>query len=546
MSSRSGDGSATVDKALDVLDAVGTSPGGLSQAELAARLHLPKTTLYRLLGTLTARGLLRRDPQRRVYGLGFRCFEYARQAHAMPDLAASASAELRMLRDLTGETTYLATLDGREVLSLDRCDGAHSQRSAAVLGQRKPLHCTSQGKAILAALPAARREALVRELALTAHTPRTITDRARLLAELRLVAARGYAVDDEEIVAGVRCCGAAIVDTAGEVRGAVSVAGPAFRLTLERVELLGPEVAQAARRIGAQLGSARAAAGEAAPEVVPGELAFEGAFPVWSPLRGQLYWADTLGPTLRAVHALEATPRDRRVALLDEPVGALLRERDATLVMHESGWLRVDDAGRQARVAGLPHRTVRCATADPQGRVWACTAEGSRWRIGPLSPEAGPAARAAPAASTWRLSSPATALAWAPDGSQLMAILPAEGTVLALVPGRAHPQRLTTIPKGSGRLSGLALDHAGGVWTALCDGWSVLRIAPDGAIDRVIGLPVPNPTDLAFAGPQESRLYVLSARTRMSMEALAAAPLSGHVFALTPGVRGVPGFEARC
>ena len=72
------DGTAALDKALDVLDAVGASPAGLSQQALAQRLGLPRTTLYRLLGTLVARGLLRRDPARHVYALGARCFEYAR------------------------------------------------------------------------------------------------------------------------------------------------------------------------------------------------------------------------------------------------------------------------------------------------------------------------------------------------------------------------------------------------------------------------------------------------------------------------------------
>jgi DNA-binding IclR family transcriptional regulator len=130
MTTLTAEGTASLDKALDVLDAIGESAQGLSQAQLAERLGLPRTTMYRMLGTLVARGLVRRDPERRVYCLGFRCFEYARQAYAMPDLVSAASPELRTLRDLTGETSYLAVLDGNEVLSLERCDGAHGHRSA--------------------------------------------------------------------------------------------------------------------------------------------------------------------------------------------------------------------------------------------------------------------------------------------------------------------------------------------------------------------------------------------------------------------------------
>jgi IclR family acetate operon transcriptional repressor len=120
MTAKAADGTASLEKALDVLDAVGQAPSGLSQAELQARLKLPRTTLYRLLGTLVSRELLRRDPLRRLYCLGPRCFEYARNSYAMPDLVAAAGAELRALRDISGETSYLAALDGLEVVSLDR------------------------------------------------------------------------------------------------------------------------------------------------------------------------------------------------------------------------------------------------------------------------------------------------------------------------------------------------------------------------------------------------------------------------------------------
>ena len=158
-SSKAADGTAALEKALDVLDAVGASHHGLSQVELGARLALPRTTLYRLLGTLVSRGLLRRDPLRRVYCLGQRCFEYARNSYAMPDLVAAAGAELRALRDISGETTYLATLDGLEVVSLERCDGAHGQRSHADArpAQAAALHQPGQGDPVGAAAASGAR-----------------------------------------------------------------------------------------------------------------------------------------------------------------------------------------------------------------------------------------------------------------------------------------------------------------------------------------------------------------------------------------------------
>lgn len=526
MNRPSTDGTAALDKALDVLDAVGRAPAGLSQAELAAALALPRTTLYRLLGTLVARGLLRRDPLRRVYCLGLRCFEYARTAYAMPDLVAASAAELRALRDMTGETTYLATLDGVETVSLERCDGAHEQRSQSALGQRKPLHCTSQGKAMLAAMPAEQRDALVRELPMTAVTPRSITDRRRLQAELRLTATRGWSVDDEEIVPGVRCCGAPIVDADGLVRGAISVAGPAFRLTMDRLQLIGPEVADAARRIGAQLSSTRVPRSEGRSRVVAGDWAFNGAFVRWTNAR--LYWVDTLAP---AVHVLDVGS-DRVLARPQHPVDAAVPlARGLALLCGDSWWRVAADGGLQPLPA-WPRRRATAVTVAPDGRLTACVSDGDRWRVAPLAADGG-------LAGGWRLAEPAHALAWNAAGDTLVIAAADSGTLYLAQPGSSSLRRLATVPKGSGRLSGLALDRDGGVWCALRGGWSVVRFQADGTLDHVVALPVPCPSDLGFGGADGRTLYVSSARDAVSRESLDAAPLSGRLFAVDAGVAGV-------
>lgn len=170
----SGEGTASLEKAIDVLEAIGESDRGIGHLELAEKIGLPKTTVYRILSTLVARGMVWRDPLRRVYCLGARTIELARKAYSMPELVAASRAELRTLRDVTGETTYLAALDGTETVSLERCEGAHNVRSASTLGVRKPLYCTSQGKAMLAALPEEARNAILAELDLVPLTRKTI------------------------------------------------------------------------------------------------------------------------------------------------------------------------------------------------------------------------------------------------------------------------------------------------------------------------------------------------------------------------------------
>ncbi|MBC8749815.1 MULTISPECIES: IclR family transcriptional regulator domain-containing protein [Paraburkholderia] len=525
-----GDGTAALSKALTVLEMVGATPYGLSNADLLESAGLPKTTLYRILATLIEHGLLRRDATHRVYRLGFRYLELVRNSYLMPDLVAAATPELRTLRDLTGETTYLAALDGSEVISLERCDGAHSQRSAAALGRSKPIYCTGQGKAILSCMPRDERDTLLRGVTMTALTPRTITDRRRLQVELRITAARGYAIDDEEIVPGVRCVAAPIVDNEGRVRGALSVAGPAFRMSLARLELLGPELADAARRVGAQLQShaSRAEADEVG--AVSSGWAFHGAFPVWSAARGTLFWADTLAPALHAFTPGPTSARERMVCGLDAPiVGLQLRPEGLLIAQAGRHLILADDdtltAHEGSSVWNDPDITL--LGTDAAGRTWAWFETGNSGHLGFITD-------VQRFEAVWKFSEKIDSLTWSADGVTAYAAASASGTLYMLRRGSSNVRRFASMPPGSGRLSGVALDDTGGIWTALRDGWSLMRFGADGALERVVSLPVAAPTGLAFVPGDAGRasLYITSDRNHQSIESLAGAPLSGHLLRL--------------
>jgi DNA-binding IclR family transcriptional regulator/sugar lactone lactonase YvrE len=531
---RAGEGTASLEKALDVLEAVGGSPQGIGHLELAARVGLPKTTVYRILSTLVARGMVRRDPLRRVYCLGTRTLELAHKAYAMPDLVAAARQELRALRDLTGETTYLATLDGSETVSLERCEGAHNTRSASVLGVRKPLHCTSQGKAMLSMLGEKERNALVADLPMTHLTQYTITDRRVLKKDLKASAERGFAIDDEEITMGVRCVGAAIVDANGKVRGAISVAGPAFRMTRERVRELGPEVAEAARRIGAQLGVTEVRTLTEPTTAVEGEAAAHGALPRWSSRHECLFWADTLAP---GVHAMRANA-DREIARTPAPVAALALRREGALVAHGGGWHVVDPEGKVRRRPGWPGEPLRALCVRPGGELWGVMQRDGGCYVGSLAP-------AGDFLHKWHVAETVGSIAWDKAGDTLYGIASASSSVLVMHTGSRSVRRLATTPKGSGSPCGLALDADGGVWTALMDGWSVVRFSADGILSRVVALPVPRPTDVAFGGAGLKTLYVTSARADLAGETLASAPLSGRLFELAVEVTGIAEHSAR-
>ncbi len=217
----------SLDRALSILDVLRFSHRDLPLGEVAARAGLPKSTTHRLLSTLEIRGFVAQDPETGAYRLGLK--------HVAPVGAGPEIREvLEGLATRSGETANLGALVGREVLYVDRADSSQALRWQLGVGSRVPVHCSALGKAILASLPEAEvAEHLPRRL--RRITPNTITDRRALLAELDAVRDRGYAVDDEEFMEGVRCVAVSVFATTGHlVRAALSLAGPAFRLTRDR------------------------------------------------------------------------------------------------------------------------------------------------------------------------------------------------------------------------------------------------------------------------------------------------------------------------
>jgi hypothetical protein len=296
--------------------------------------------------------------------------------------------------------------------------------------------------------------------------------------------------------------------------------------------LLGPELAEAARRIGAQLAFARPARSDGEAQVVPGEWAFEGAFAQWldAPLAGgaRLWWADRLAPALHVASAAA----DQMVAGFDHPIQALLPDRDAVRVLAGEAWHLYGADGRRRDDAGLhdslPRVGVLSACPGAMGQNWICLPDGQRWRVATLNAHG-------QANGGWQLNEPATALAWSETQRTLYIAAAGSGTLYAAPVGQSGLRRLATVPKGSGRLGGLAVDSDGGLWTALRGGWSVARFEPDGSMDRVVALPVPAPTGVAFGGGHGRTLFVTTARDALDRESLDAAPLSGRLFVVLGG-----------
>jgi IclR family transcriptional regulator, pca regulon regulatory protein len=227
-------------------------------AEMAEEIGLGRSTTHRYATTLVTLGYLEQRPARK-YRLSCRVSDMGlAMLDAMP-IRRAAREPLGELRAWTGRTVSLGVLWGTEVACIDRLQGSRQGQYAVDagigLGIRLPVHCTAAGKALLARLPAAEQQGLIRELRLTRRAPNTITTKNALRAELERIAADGgVAFEDQELSAGRRAIAAAVVDAEGRPLAAVQLAVPAKAYTPEELLGLRPKITATVQRIAEALG----------------------------------------------------------------------------------------------------------------------------------------------------------------------------------------------------------------------------------------------------------------------------------------------------
>lgn len=245
---RSG-GVQSLERAFGLLELVAAHRGvSVSLSELASSSGLPPPTLHRLARTLVDLGYLRQDRSRH-YALGHRLFLLAEGSSTM--LNTVALPHLGHLVDEIGETANLAMLDGDQVAYVAQAPGRHSMRMFTEVGRRVHPHCTAVGKALLATSADDEVRALLGRTGLPRHTSHTITDVEEFLAQLDEVRHGGFAMDEGEQEVGVRCVAVAVPGST--LRLAISVSGPAPRMTDEVLAHAVPVLQDAATRFAADL-----------------------------------------------------------------------------------------------------------------------------------------------------------------------------------------------------------------------------------------------------------------------------------------------------
>lgn len=241
----------SVERAIWILEILARS-GEAGVTELAGELGVHKSTAFRLVATLERRSLVEQQYGRGKYRLGTGILRLAGATTSRLDLVQESRGISRLLAQQVGETVNLAVLSDGAALYMDQVAGSSALQPHNWVGQRIPLHATSNGKVLLSGADPSEVEAQAGEL--RRFTANTITTTQSLGRELDEVRARGYAIAIDELEIGLTAIAAPIRNSHGDIIASMSVSGPTFRIDARRLPQLANAVMHAAEDVSLRLG----------------------------------------------------------------------------------------------------------------------------------------------------------------------------------------------------------------------------------------------------------------------------------------------------
>jgi DNA-binding IclR family transcriptional regulator len=244
----------TLKRSISLLDCFSTDQPSLGVREAARKAGLSSSTTGRLLAAMKDSGLLTQDPLSRAYSLGPKVLAWSGVYSSTLDVRAIAMRDLEELHRATQETVSLYILDGGDRVCVERLESPHNVRVSSRIGLRLPLYAGSAGKAMLAFLPAARREEIIAATPLAPLTAKTITSPEELRSELEKVRRDGYAVSRGEWQIDASGVAAPVFDHSSAPVAAVTISGPAQRFSDEAIEKYTRLILPVAARISQEMG----------------------------------------------------------------------------------------------------------------------------------------------------------------------------------------------------------------------------------------------------------------------------------------------------
>lgn len=246
-SPKQGGGAQAVDRAFEILEIIEAAGGSLGLSEVAEITGLTLPTIHRLVRALAARGYIRQLPSRK-YALGPTLIRLGESATQL--IGTWSRPHLADVVQATGETANMAVLDGTMAVYVAQVPSAHAMRIFTEVGRRVYLHSTGVGKALLAQLPDTQVRSIVARTGMPRQTPQTLIDPDDLITDLNIIRQRGYAIDEAEQEIGVRCFAVPVAQAPTPT--AISVSGPAARVTLESADRIVPLLKRVAKELATE------------------------------------------------------------------------------------------------------------------------------------------------------------------------------------------------------------------------------------------------------------------------------------------------------
>jgi DNA-binding IclR family transcriptional regulator len=243
----------SLQRGLRILSLLAETDSSVSASEIARAAKLHGSTVHRFLFNLEESGYVARD-ERGNYHLGPHCISLGRAAISRLDVRRASLPALEELNRATRETVHLTVRNGMSAVYVDKFESPEPLRIFSRIGANVPLHCTAIGKVFLAYLPEAEQAETLSRLTFTRYTASTICSVEDMLAELKTVSQQGYAIDNEEHEAHIKCIAGPVWDESGRVSAAFSVTAPATRMQRARLREFGVLVRQTSLSISRTLG----------------------------------------------------------------------------------------------------------------------------------------------------------------------------------------------------------------------------------------------------------------------------------------------------
>ena len=234
---------------LRIFEEVALSGVPVSPVALAEALDLPKPTIHRLLATAEEEGFLQRDVDGKSFGPGRRLRRLAGNTLSSQRIRTERLIIMKALAEKVGETCNLAAPGRFGMVYLDRVETHWPLRIQLPIGTHVPFHCTASGKMYLSSLRTEKLTRLLSWMDFEAKTPKTITDRDHLRAEITKTRARGYSTDNEEFMEGMAAVAVPIRDTEGRLLTTLSIHAPVQRVSIEDLIAMLPNLLEAARKV---------------------------------------------------------------------------------------------------------------------------------------------------------------------------------------------------------------------------------------------------------------------------------------------------------